>query len=111
MMSQLYSWNKLGVVKILPAELCAIGKVVGISHREASENILFLQKVKANSFCEPVDLQNVYIKSNLPQKNIFQVLIGWSINFRNNKHADLNGGYHGIKVVVVVQLLIRIQLF
>ena len=46
----------MGVVKILPAELCAIGKVVGISHREASENILFLQKVKANSFCEPVDL-------------------------------------------------------
>ena len=111
MMSQLYSWNKLDVVKILPAELCAIGKVVGISHREASENILFLHKVKANSFCKPVELQNVYIKSNLPQKNIFQVLTGWSINFRNNKHADLNGGYHGIKVVVVVQLLIRIQLF
>ena len=45
-MSQLYSWNKLDVFKILPAELCVIGKAVGISHREASENVLFLQKVK-----------------------------------------------------------------
>ena len=55
-MSRLYSWNKLDVVKILPAELCVTGKAVGISHREASENVLFLQKVKANSFCEPIEL-------------------------------------------------------
>ena len=48
-MPYLCSQRKLDVVKILPEELCAIGKVVGMSHREASENILFLQKVKANS--------------------------------------------------------------